>query len=148
MDKLIPILPSLIIGFFGLSATIWFSRATKKRESDKMMKELFTEFNTRYDKLNNYLAQIVDSDKPVESVDQINERAVVIDFFNLCAEEYFWHKRGRIDKKMWQSWQAGMNYWYNHTNPIIRDLWIEECNCENGKASYYIVNGDEFFKRR
>ncbi|QZT38638.1 hypothetical protein K5X82_07010 [Halosquirtibacter xylanolyticus] len=149
MDKLISLLPSLILGAFGLIATISFSRSAKKREDDKMMKELFSEFNKRYDKLNNRLSQIVESNKGANSINDLAkiDKAVIIDFFNLCAEEYFWHDRNRIDEKIWLSWQAGMNNWYNHKNSIIRDLWKEEIKIEYGKVSYYIVNGDEFFKR-
>lgn len=92
--------------------------------------------------------QIIDSKEEYRSIDEIsaNNRSIIIDFFNLCAEEYFWHIRGRIDKKIGNSWQSGMNYWYNHTNPIVRDLWKEEC--KYGKVSYYIKNGDEFFKEK
>jgi hypothetical protein len=150
MDKWISIIQTLIIGGTGVWATIWFSRSNKKREDDKILKELFAEFNHRYDKLNDHLSEIVESDEAIKLKDQLskNQKAVIIDFFNLCAEEFFWHKRGRIDLIIWQSWHAGMNYWYNHTNPIVRDLWAEECRSENGMVSYYIENEEEFFKRR
>jgi hypothetical protein len=65
----------------------------------------------------------------------------VIDYFNLCAEEYFWFKKGRIDEKIWKSWQAGMKAWYKHDS--IKRLWKEET--ANGKMSYYLEKEEEFF---
>jgi hypothetical protein len=142
------IIPSAILGVAAVGATIWFSRSNKKREEDKMLKELFTEFNSRYAKINKSLSDIVESDKSVTTIDKLSkkQKAIIIEFFNICAEEYFWHQKGRIDDSIWDSWQAGMNYWYNHTNPIIKDMWQKECLYEGGKTSYYIKNGNEFFK--
>jgi hypothetical protein len=64
-----------------------------------------------------------------------------------CAEEYFWYKKKRIDDLVWDSWSAGMNYWYNHESGIIKELWKKEIENKRGLKSYYINNGDEFFKK-
>lgn len=136
---------SIILGGSGLISTIVFSCATIKRESDKILKNLFTEFNSRYNNLNNELLRIVKPDTNKEKI-KPEDRAIIIDFFNLCAEEYLWKRKRRIDSKIWRSWQAGMNYWYNHNNPIIRELWDEETHDKNGLISYYIEKKDEFFK--
>ncbi|MUP45389.1 hypothetical protein E0K83_06470 [Gramella sp. BOM4] len=114
-----------------------------------MLKELFEDFNKRYDSLNNKLYNIVTDSKDNMKVDSLSQlsksqKKTIIDYFNLCAEEYFWYKRGRIDNKIWNSWQAGMNFWYKHK--IISDMWHEEVKSKNGKLSYYINNGDEFFE--
>jgi hypothetical protein len=146
-ENFINILPSLILGGFALLATIWFSRAAGKREHHKILKELFTEFNTRYSKLNEKLYFFVENNKNSEVL--INKKDVatrddVIDYFNLCAEQYFWYKRGRLDENLWMSWNTGMNYWYKQE--CIKKLWKEEIKNKDGKLSYYITNGDEFFK--
>jgi hypothetical protein len=140
------LIPSAVISFTALLATWYYSRASKNRENDKMMKELFIEFNARYDKLNNKLENFVNNinQENSELGEQIGTKADVIDYFNLCAEQYFWHKKKRIDKKIWASWNAGMNYWYNFDS--IKELWEKEISNKNGKLSYYIQNGDEFFK--
>jgi hypothetical protein len=136
------------IGFLGILVSWYFSRLNKKRESDMVMKDLFEGFNNRYDSLNNKLYDIVTDSKDnikVTNSSELNkdQKKTIIDYFNLCAEEYFWYKRGRIDDKIWKSWKAGMNFWYSHN--IISELWHEEVKSKNGKLSYYINNGDEFF---
>jgi hypothetical protein len=71
-----------------------------------MMKELFTEFNQRYDKLNDSLVSI---EKEGLTFEDLNEkknkiyRQDVIDFFNPCAEEFYWNQKGRIDPKVWKA---------------------------------------------
>jgi len=128
---------TISLGVAGWIASIRFSNAAKSRDEDKMLKEIFTDSNLRYDKLNNGLQAFVDSEG-TESV------ADVLDYFNLCAEEYYWYKKRRIDEKIWKSWNAGMQYWYGHK--VIKGLWKKEIANKNGKLSYYIENGDEFFK--
>jgi hypothetical protein len=136
---------STILGLFALGSTIYYSRAAKKRADDLMMKDLFTDFNKRYDALNDDILLIVNSAKADKTFElKPCQKKTIIDFFNLCSEEYFWFKRGRIDNKIWLSWSSGMNYWYQHD--VINKLWKEEVRSRNGKLSYYIENGDEFFK--
>lgn len=78
----------------------------------------------------------------VENADELKQK--VIDYFNLCAEEYFWfHHKNRIDPIVWKSWHKGMNYWYNNV-PCIEQMWQDEIKA-NGEDSYYIGNGDGFF---
>jgi len=140
---------AVFIGLVGLCITYYFSRLTRKSESDKMLKDLFEGFNLRYDLLNNKLFDIVIDSKDNKAVGQTSElnadqKKTLIDYFNLCAEEYFWFKRNRIDDKIWKSWKAGMDYWYNYDT--ISQMWHEEVKTKNGKLSYYIENGDEFFE--
>jgi hypothetical protein len=109
------------------------------------MKELFKEFNKRYDKLNGKLYFIIESQISHEeySLTQLDKN-VLYDFFNLCAEEFFWYKKGRIDPKLWKSWNAGMNFWFSHQ--VIKDLWLEEMKSKTGKTSYYLEKNEEFFE--
>ena len=114
-----------------------------------MLKQLFTEFNSRYDAINNYLVQIEGEYPTLELLENAENsnflKQKVIDYFSLCAEEFYWfyHKK-RIDNLIWNSWQSGMNYWYNNV-PAIKSLWDREVET-NGKESYYITNHVEFFK--
>jgi hypothetical protein len=132
----------LLLGGVGVWATWYYSKQANKREDDRILKELFTEFNMRYDKLNNDLGRAVLKTE-IEELDEKSKDAI-IDYFNLCAEQYMWFKRGRIDEVIWKSWNAGMNYWYKQA--VIKQLWMDEIRTKNGKMSYYISNGDEFFK--
>jgi len=129
------------------SIALYFSWQQKKIAHDQMMKELFTEFNRRYDDVNQFLEEI---ERLYPTIDALNlaPNAVelknrTIDYFNICAEEYFWHKKNRVDKEIWNSWFEGMNYWYNNV-PSIKTLWEIEIR-EKGRKTYYIENGVGFF---
>jgi len=95
-----------------------------------LFKALFTEFNKRYDKLNGKLAEIAAS-KPERKPLDNKERETVIDYFNLCAEEYLFYKRGYIDPDVWRAWCNGM-LWYMEQEPFAT-LWEEE----KSNNSYY-----------
>jgi len=73
--------------FGGLFATVlgfcYFVQQQKLAET-VLFKEFFTEFNKRYDALNDRLSVIAaarEARKP-------GEQQLIIDYFNLCAEEY------------------------------------------------------------
>ena len=146
---------ALLVGIFGWIITNNFNRnsikhyeQTQKIENDRLMKELFTEFNQRYDRINNKIDKIsrLSEDKWNNLKDEKKERysGVVIDFFNICAEEYHWHKEGRINGNIWASWHKGMNDIFNRSK-VIQNIWDEECENE-GYKSYYISNKNDIFK--
>jgi len=142
------LIATLILGIVGIGITAYYSWHTKKIADEQMLKQLFTEFNLRYDELNDYLFQIDKEYRTKETLEQAeNSRELkqkVIDYFILCAEEFYWyHHKKRIDPLIWKSWQSGMNYWYNKV-PAIKELWDEEVKA-NGKESYYITDNVEFF---
>ncbi|WP_040252373.1 hypothetical protein [Psychroserpens mesophilus] len=145
---------TLVIGLFGGLITHRFNKnsikhfeQTAKIEEDRLMKELFTEFNQRYDRINNKIDKVsrLPEDKWEKLKEEKKERysGVVIDFFNICAEEYHWHSEGRINGKIWASWHKGMNDIYSRSQ-VIQNLWTEECKNE-GYKSYYISKKDEIF---
>lgn len=129
------------------SIALYFSWQQKKIAHDQMMKELFTEFNKRYDDVNQFLEEIerlyptIDALNLAPNAVELKNRA--IDYFNLCAEEYFWYNKNRVDKEIWNSWFEGMNYWYNNVSSI-KTLWEIEIR-EKGRKTYYIENGVGFF---
>lgn len=149
------IISSIIISFSALVISWFYAARNSKREGDKMMKELFTEFNLRYDKLNDSLVLIEASYPEYEVFEKLKDdettkkefeklKQAVIDYFNLCAEEFYWYyHKGRIDALVWKSWEKGMNYWFNEV-PTVKKLWILEVKA-NGKESYYITDKKEFF---
>jgi len=139
---------SLILGAFGLIVTIIYTRKSQELANDKMMKELYTEFNSRYNKLNDKLS-IIESEFPTmekleKAVNSEEMKQTIIDFFNLCAEEYYWydHKK-RIDKIVWLSWHNGLKYWYNNIE-VIREMWQIEMQ-KVGSKGYYIKGDKGFF---
>jgi hypothetical protein len=70
-----------------------------------VMQDLFTAFNIQYDRLNGELLDIA------KGTFEGDPERVIIDYVNLCAEEYFWYTRGRIDTAIWRAWRNGMENW-------------------------------------
>jgi hypothetical protein len=105
-----------------------------KIENDKMFKELFTDFNTKYDeKFNNQLNSI--EEKAMNNSNYVLtsvEKEIIIDYLNLCAEEYLWYKKGRIDHLAWIAWENGMKH-YLLINSIMECVKSETPQ----KDSYY-----------
>ncbi len=126
---------SVLLGVTVLLAGIYYNIVSFKIARDQLFKDLFTEFNTRYDGLNSDLNAIINDEKPRRAKDD-----VLLDYLNLCAEEYLWYKKGRIDPEVWASWSAGITFFL--TNEYIKPTVDRERNL---KASYYgIFDGDDF----
>jgi len=144
-----------ILATVGLGLLVWFSTkeyndTQTKLANDRLEKELFTEFNKRYDELNECLEEITSDFSSIQDLHNFERgkylRYKLNDYFNLCAEEYYWSQKGRIDAKIWKAWEIGMNSWYTKY-PIIQEVWKEELK-EFKPQSFYIKRGDEFFKKK
>ena len=92
-----------------------------------MFKELFTEFNARYDTMNGGLSNI----KSKEHDLSIQDRQFIIDYFNLCAEEFLFFRERCIPEEVWTAWCRGMLYYI--TREPFHSVWNEE----SAKGSYY-----------
>lgn len=99
----------------------------QKLAETRLFKELFTDFNKRYDGMNEALAEIASAGQ----VRTPTDHQKVIDYLNLCAEEFVFYREGYILPEVWRSWRAGM-CWYLTREPFI-SIWDVEC--ESG--SYY-----------
>jgi hypothetical protein len=125
---------SLLLGLIGLMATFYFGYLKNKIEDDKVFKELFNSFNEKYDgKINDVINELktTKSDRLLTVI----EKNLVIDYFNLCAEEYLWRTKKRIPDEVWNAWKAGIVE--NLKIPQIMELYTSEMATENGRASYY-----------
>lgn len=139
----------VIVSIVAIWLTFSYQKHAKKLANDRMLKELFGEFNERYDALNGELDTISrltveewgSLDKPI----QARNEGIIIDFFNICSEEYYWHNQDRINGNIWASWHKGMNDIFNRSK-IIQNLWEDECKNEGYKA-YYITKKDEIFNK-
>lgn len=131
INTIIATITPLVLGVVGLI----YTHKTKKISDDNIFIHLFQEFNKRYDVINNDLIKIVNK----SSIDEltIEEKTVIIDYFNLCAEEFYWyyHKK-RIDHIIWYAWAGGMKYYYH--SKIIRDMWKKEISYYEDGLSYYL----------
>ena len=112
----------------GLAAFIYFLYKQHLDET-RLFKELFVEFNKRYDALNDRLNDICRAPE-TQDLEQ-HEIHTLFDYFNLCAEEFLFFKSGYIDEEVWQSWRRGMKFFAK--NQRIGKLWEKELSSD----SYY-----------
>jgi len=105
----------------GILSSIYFVQKQRLEEL-RLFKELFTEFNARYDALNEKLNHIIAANQEAELTRaEIN---TLYNYFNLCGEEYLYYKQGYILQAAWEAWLNGMNIFYQDKR--IRKLLEEE----------------------
>lgn len=121
--------PELLLSCIGVIAGFAYFIYRQHLDETKLFKELFVEFNARYDKLNDGLNEILFGLNDGDLSE--HDRQLLFSYFNLCAEEYFFYKAGYIDHNVWKSWHRGMKVFFGH--PQIRDLWKHDCQA----GSYY-----------
>ena len=104
----------------------------QKLADTQLMKELITEFNGRYDALNEKLKAILKRGKEHPSSKLTDcECEKIDDYFNLCAEEFLFYDLGYIDSRVWKAWSNGME-------PYFQDQRIcERWRQEKTSGSYY-----------
>jgi hypothetical protein len=122
-DQTASLVGSIIAAALGLC---YFAQQQKLAEIS-LFKDLFTEFNRRYDSMNESLRQIANSGKPPDEA----AHQAIIDYCNLCGEEYLFFAEGYIHREAWRPWCAGM-LWYFEREPF-RSIWDEE----HATRSYY-----------
>lgn len=107
--------------------------------------QLFTAFNARYDVLNGKLASLIENEAlgGVEPLLPL-QRGFVVDYFNLCAEEYHYFKLGYIPRNVWRSWCRGMAW--HLRQPCIKAVWFVEVKTDSFYGLTYeaILKGAEF----
>ena len=101
-------------------------------EETRLMKELITDFNGRYGALNEGLQRILQSgrDDPAPELDPCQQQTLV-EYFNLCAEEYLFYDLGYVEPRVWRAWGNGMNEYAKDQR--IMGLWKREKQSD----SYY-----------
>ncbi len=108
----------------GTLGFYYFVQQQKLAET-QLFYNLFTAFNERYDKLNGRLFGIANQSEPPSG----NDRSLIVDYFNLCAEEYLFYKEGFIHRDAWRSWCRGMLWYLRH--PHIRKIWDDEVKTDS-----------------
>jgi hypothetical protein len=99
-----------------------------------MFKDLFQSFNEQYSDKIKELLNIIRNNPDIE-LKKPEERNQIIDYFNLCAEEYLWRTKKRIPKKVWKAWKAGIEL--NLKIPQVKEVFLSEISTEAGRVSYY-----------
>ena len=108
-----------VVGSVGALTHFFYSRHL---EETRLFRELFTDFNARYNALNDQLNEIRMRPKPIE-LTPTDERTLY-DYFNLCAEEFLFFRARYIHPEVWQAWCRGMVIFDDI--PAIHDLWERE----------------------
>lgn len=147
-EELIKVIGGIFAFSFGM---IW-----KLKEEAKIEKELFDKFNARYDErfndLLNELARNRNSEESEPQIIKINGeekelseiKNLLIDYFNMCGEEYLWYRKGLISEIVWEEWLRGIK---SHLETKVvkatlkEDLgWKEDGdNTENHEKYYGLI---------
>jgi hypothetical protein len=98
-----------------------------------IFRKLFKDFNHRYDDMNDRLAQIAATKDSLH----VDTRQKIVDYFNLCGEEYLFFTEGFIHAKAWQAWCRGMLQYFEQEP--FRSVWEEERKTN----SYYGLTLDQ-----
>jgi hypothetical protein len=117
------VLVSAVGSFWALA----FYLRGRHAEDARFAKELLTEFNQRYDRLNNDLQSALWRSASFEEETKLQ----FIKYFNLCAEEWLFWKAGYIYDPVWKAWENGMKQYGR--DPRVIALWKKE----EGTDSYY-----------
>ena len=109
----------------GLLLGFCYFLQKQQLEETRLMKELITDFNGRYDTMNEELQSILKMGQvsPAPKLKPCEEKKVV-DYFNLCAEEYLFYDLGYVEPRVWKAWKKGMKAYAK--DPRIMELWKEE----------------------
>jgi hypothetical protein len=128
----IPNRESLIASALGTALVFCYFVQKQKLDELRLFNDLFSAFNKRYDEMNAKLEEIHNG----KEISEAELKKTLVDYFNLCAEEYLFFDEGYIHPKVWQSWCSGMLYYLQ--NERIKQVWKQEVKL----GSYYGLTYD------
>ncbi|MGH9855944.1 MAG: hypothetical protein ACREBD_39415 [Blastocatellia bacterium] len=107
----------------GSLFTFFYFIQKQQLEELTLFKGLFTDFNKRYDEMNDKVNKIANAEikRPLTP----EEKDILDDYFNLCSEEYLFHRKGYIYDEVWVAWSNGMRFFLNK-DVRIREYWLTE----------------------
>lgn len=123
------------LAFIALSTTLFLGYLNYQHTQDRLFKDLFKEFNERYNTFSDHYQSLevkYSIDAKLTDIDDEDIKKV-ISYLNLCAEEYFWFDKGRIDIGAWDSWKSGMETWARL--PVVKVVFEDEV--ANWTTAYY-----------
>jgi hypothetical protein len=121
-----PVVLTLVVGLFTIAYTV----QKQGLEESKLFRDLFGDFNRRYDEMDPQLNQIRWEDDQKKTLTP-EQKDTLNRYFNLCAEEWLYFRKGYIDPRVWDAWVKGMTIYCR--NKRIREFWSEELQSD----SYY-----------
>ncbi len=111
----------------GVAGLLYFIQNQRIAEI-QVLCTLVTRFNERYDSLQSDLSSVVAT---IESDRSAADR-LLKKYFDLCSEEFFYHKQNIIHPDVWATWNSGMRRIY-HSHSYIQEFW----QAELAKDTYY-----------
>ena len=116
----------------GIAMGFWYFFLKFKLEKASYFRESFRLFNCRYDALNDRLNSLRERLSSKDSgVLTSEDKRLLDDYFNLCAEEYLEHTNDLVPKEVWRCWENGMREFWKIRQ--IADYW----DSESRSNSYY-----------
>jgi hypothetical protein len=109
--------------------TFAFTVQKQQLEEIRLFKDLFEQFNARYDEMNDDLNLI--HQRAPDLLLTEDEKKQLFKYFNLCGEEFLYFEKGFIYPEVWAAWDNGMKFF--RKNARIKKLWNEDL----GSDSYY-----------
>lgn len=102
----------------GSLFTFFYFIQKQQLEELTLFKGLFTDFNKRYDEMNDKVNKIANAEmkRPLTP----EEKDILDDYFNLCSEEYLFYRKGYIYDEVWGAWSKGMRFF------LDKDIRIRE----------------------
>jgi hypothetical protein len=141
---------NLITVMGGIIASSW-AILWKMKEESRVEKELFDKFNERYDERFNDILNTLRKEKKLNEIlkkggrkndkdenvlmDEQDVTNLIIDYFNMCSEEYLWYKKGLISKDIWNAWLSGFKS--NLKIKVVKEIWDKELEDSSSTESYY-----------
>jgi hypothetical protein len=131
------------LGVITLSTSLFLGFLNYQHTQDRLFKDLFKEFNERYNALSDQFPRLEKEYSPEVKLSDVTDEdlKLIISYLNLCAEEYFWFDRGRLDIGAWESWKSGMSTWAKL--PVVRVVFEDEV--ATWTTAYY-ADFNDFFK--
>ena len=123
--------PDELAAGLGLLLPFVYFVQKQKLEELHLFRDLFSGFNERYDELNERLNRITGARGGGQTDLTDQERETLIDYFNLCSEEFLYYRRGYVYPEVWEAWLNGMLVFYSDDR--IRSYWDRELRA----GSYY-----------
>lgn len=112
---------------------LYFGLLKHQISNDEMFLTIFSDFNSIYNNdFNDLLNELRTNVKWELTQKEVN---LIIDYFNLCAEEYLWFKKGRLPKDIWNAWKAGIMENLQITQ--VYEIYKKEMRIDNNRKAYY-----------
>jgi len=80
----------------------------------------FAEYTKRYQKIMFHLPENMDD---IDGLKNKETRRYLRIYFDLCDEQYFLYRKGRLNRRIWKNWKEGMESMFS--TKIVSTYWKE-----------------------